>query len=143
MSQCLSGDMLAQVMSKAIWDCLAAIIITPIQVQSQSVTSSTRHAISSSFSSFSSTSFTQTQRDQQQHTAASTGNISITSFVSTFCTYSNPIFGVPSMVSSACSQSLRIGGGVASSFPTISNSAPLVGRDFVIGLATPPFPTNS
>ena len=70
----------------------------------------------------------QTPGHQQQHLTASTGNISVPSFVSTFCTYSNPIFGLPSLGSSA-----RIGGAVTSSFPAISNSAPLAGREFVIG----------
>ena len=137
----LCGDTLAQAKSKAQSDCLPGIIAA-IQVQSQSVASNTSHTVSCSFSSSTSASLPQTPGHQQQHPAASTGNISVPCFVSTFCTYSNPIFGLPSLASSACSQSTIIGGPVASSFPAISNSAPLIGRDFVIGPRYSPIPNK-
>ena len=112
------------------------------KIQSQSVASSTSHAVSSSFNSFWSASFTQTQGDQLQHPSASTVKISVPSFVPTFCTYSNPIFGVPSIAPPASSQPSRVGVGVALSFPAIFNSAPLVERDFVIGPGYYPIPNK-
>ena len=129
---CLSGDTLTQAMSKALSDCLSGVIVA-IQVQSRSVVSNTSHADSYSLSSSTSASLSQTPGHQKQHPTASTGNLSVPCFVSTFCTYSNPIFGLSSLASSACSQSRRIGGACALYFSAISISTPLVGRDFVIG----------
>ena len=137
---CLSGDTLALATSKALSDCLPGII-PEIQVQSQSVVSNTSHAVSSLFSLSSSTSFTQTSGHQQQQPAASTGNISVPCFVSTFCSYSNLIFGLPSLASSTCSQSMRTVSPCL--FPSFLIRSCSSEETSSLAPASPLFPTNS
>ena len=117
-----------------------ARIITPIQVQSQIVASNTSNAVSLLLSS--SSSLTQTSGHQQQHPATSTGNISVPFFLSTFCTYSNSISGLPSLAPSVCSQSSRIGSGIRlfPPFPIQPHSSEEISS---LAPVDPPFPTNS
>ena len=128
-----SGEALAQAMLRALSDCLPGILasmqgrdIAP----SHTALSCTIPAGPSTFSSVIATG-----------SSASSGNIVVPSFVSTFSTPPSPAFGYPSFSLSLpllTSPSLR--GVPFSSFPTISSTAPVVGKDFVIGPGYSPIP---
>ena len=128
-----SGEALAQAMLRALSDCLPGILasmqgrdIAP----SHTALSSTIPAGPSTFSSVLATG-----------SSASLGNIVVPSFVSTFSTLPSPAFGYPSFsLSSALQTSPSVRGVPFSSFPTISSTAPVVGKDFVIGPGYSPIP---
>lgn len=116
-----------------------ARIITAIQVQSQIVASNTSNAVSLLFSS--SSSLTQTSGHQQQHPATSTGNISVPFFPFHLLHLFKLDFW-SSVPSSFGVFPVKQNRQRYSSFPSISNSAPLVRRDFFIGPSYSPIPNK-